>query len=221
MSDPAPPVSPPASPAFVPPPPTRPAVPVIATIIVALAVVVMIGLGVWQLRRAAWKDALVAQYAAARSLPATAFPAVPTDAESLLFRRAGGYCLQVTGWRASAGRNLKGEAGWRHVAACRTGGGEGPGMQVDMGWSNRSDAPNWRVEGVIGPDSKHRILLVSTAPAPGLAASELPSTDDIPNNHLSYAVQWFAFAAIAAIIYALALRRRRDPPATPPDGPIS
>jgi surfeit locus 1 family protein len=223
MSDPAPPASPPpASPTIVPPPKGA-AVPLIATVIVALTVLAMVGLGVWQLRRAAWKDALVAQYASARSLPPTAFPTVPTDAESLLFRRAGGFCLQVTGWRASAGRNLKGESGWRHVAACRTGGGEGPGMQVDMGWSNRSDAPTWRggrVEGVIGPDSQHRILLVSTAPAPGLAASELPSTDDIPNNHLSYAVQWFAFAAVAAIIYALALRHRRNPAAAPPEGSV-
>ncbi len=31
----------------------------------------------------------------------------------------------------------------------------------------------------------------------------------MPNNHLSYAVQWFSFAATALIIYALALRRRR------------
>lgn len=185
--------------------------PIVATIIVAAAMLIMVGLGVWQLRRAAWKDALVERYAVARTLPPTAFPSVPTDAESRLFRRAGGFCLQVTGWRASAGRNVAGEPGWRHVASCRTGGGEGPGMQVDMGWSNRADAPDWRggrVEGVIGPDSRHRILLVSTTPAPGLVASALPSMDDIPNNHLSYAMQWFAFAAMAGVIFGLALRRR-------------
>jgi len=32
---------------------------------------------------------------------------------------------------------------------------------------------------------------------------------DIPNNHLAYAVQWFLFAGIAGVIYALALKRRR------------
>jgi surfeit locus 1 family protein len=200
----------------------RRGIPVIATIVVAAAILAMIGLGVWQLRRAAWKDSQVARYAAAQSLPPTAFPAVPTDAEALLFRRAGGFCLQVTGWRASSGRNVAGESGWRHVAACRAGGGEGPGMQVDMGWSNRADAPDWRggrVEGVIGPDSKHRILLVSTTAAPGFAPSAPPSVADVPNNHLSYAVQWFAFAAIAAIIYGVALRRRRAAPAAPPVNP--
>jgi surfeit locus 1 family protein len=42
----------------------------------------------------------------------------------------------------------------------------------------------------------------------GLQAVALPSPEDIPNNHLLYAIQWFFFAAAAGIIYALALRRR-------------
>jgi len=191
-------------------------VPIVATIVVAAAIMVMISLGLWQLRRAAWKEGLLTQFAAARSLPPTAFPAVPDQSEALLFRRANGFCLAVTGWRESAGRNLAGESGWRHVAACRTGGGEGPGMQVDIGWSNRADAPDWHggpVEGVIGPDRDHRILLVATQAAPGLMPSAPPSPADIPNNHRSYAVQWFAFAAMAGLIYVLALRRRSAGPA--------
>ncbi|NBO00626.1 MAG: hypothetical protein EBV21_04095 [Betaproteobacteria bacterium] len=31
---------------------------------------------------------------------------------------------------------------------------------------------------------------------------------DLPNNHLSYAVQWFLFAFVALVIYALAVRKR-------------
>jgi surfeit locus 1 family protein len=80
-----------------------------------------------------------------------------------------------------------------------------------MGWSNRSDNPAWtggRVSGVIAPDSRHRILLVSEAAAPGLQPSALPDPAEVPNNHRSYAVQWFAFALSATIIYGLALRRR-------------
>jgi cytochrome oxidase assembly protein ShyY1 len=194
-------------------PPPRRTVPIVATIVVALAVLTMIGLGIWQLRRAAWKDALLDRFAAARTLPPTAFPAIPVSGDALLFRRAGALCLEVTGWRATAGRNVAGESGWRHIAACRTGGGEGPGMQVDMGWSNRADAPDWRggpVQGVIGADRDHGILLVAEQAAPGLVPSAPPSPADVPNNHRSYAVQWFAFAGMAALIYALALRRRRD-----------
>jgi cytochrome oxidase assembly protein ShyY1 len=50
--------------------------------------------------------------------------------------------------------------------------------------------------------------LVAATPAPGLQASAPPSIESIPNNHMSYAIQWFAFAAIALVIYALALRKR-------------
>ena len=45
--------------------------------------------------------------------------------------------------------------------------------------------------------------------AAGLQPSAPPAVSDIPNNHRSYAVQWFAFAIIAVVIYALALRGRQ------------
>ena len=64
------------------------------------------------------------------------------------------------------------------------------------------------VTGLIAPDSLHVIRLVASNPAPGLQASAPPSLDDIPNNHLSYAVQWFLFATVALVIYGLALRRK-------------
>jgi cytochrome oxidase assembly protein ShyY1 len=51
------------------------------------------------------------------------------------------------------------------------------------------------------------MLIARTAPA-GLKPAAPPSAADVPNNHLAYAVQWFIFAAVALIIYVLALRRR-------------
>lgn len=187
-------------------------VPLLPTLLVALAVVAMIALGVWQLHRRAWKEALLAQYSRAATLSPVAWPAVPPRDDALLFRRATGFCLQVTGWRTIAGRNLKDEPGWAHIAACRTG-AEGPGMAADMGWSSSSDAPkSWHggaVRGTIAPDRLHQIRLVSATAAPGLQPSAPPSPDSIPNNHLLYAIQWFTFAVAAALIYALALKRRR------------
>jgi cytochrome oxidase assembly protein ShyY1 len=53
-----------------------------------------------------------------------------------------------------------------------------------------------------------RMRLVAASPPPGLEPSAPPSLASIPNNHRSYALQWFSFAAIALIIYALALRKR-------------
>jgi surfeit locus 1 family protein len=185
--------------------------PWLATLLVGGAVAVMIGLGIWQLQRASWKKDLLARYAQAQHLPEVAWPAVPGKPEDYYFRRATGLCLQVTGWRAVAGRNVKDRPGWAHIAACRTG-VEGPGMQVDMGWSTRSDNPGWRggaVRGMIAPDSKYRMRLVASEAAPGLQPSAPPTLESIPNNHMLYAIQWFLFAAIAAIIYALAWRKRR------------
>jgi surfeit locus 1 family protein len=51
-------------------------------------------------------------------------------------------------------------------------------------------------------------MIVNESAAPGLKPSPLPDPSSVPNNHLSYAVQWFIFAAIALIIYGLALRKR-------------
>jgi len=43
----------------------------------------------------------------------------------------------------------------------------------------------------------------------GLTQLALPDPGDLPNNHLSYAMQWFFFALSAVTVYVLALRRRR------------
>ena len=64
------------------------------------------------------------------------------------------------------------------------------------------------IAGLFGKASPRTLLLVADKPAPGLTANAVPSIESIPNNHLAYAVQWFAFALIALVIYGLALRRR-------------
>lgn len=64
------------------------------------------------------------------------------------------------------------------------------------------------MNGVIAPDSQHIVRLVSSEPVAGLQKIQAPSTDDVPNNHMAYAVQWFLFAGIALTIYILALRGR-------------
>jgi cytochrome oxidase assembly protein ShyY1 len=186
--------------------------PLIPTLIVAAAVAVMIGLGIWQLQRAKWKEGLLAQYQQAESLPPITWPTVPLRTDQLpLFRHATGVCLRVVGKRAVAGENAAGETGYAHILDCTTG-IEGPGMSVDVGWSKNPNAQaSWSggpVSGIIAPDRQTRMRLVAATPAPGLSASAPPSIRSIPNNHRWYAIQWFAFAAIALIIYALAVRKR-------------
>jgi len=187
-------------------------VPIFSTIVVLAAVGLMIGLGVWQLQRAKWKEHLLTRYAAAQALPPIAFPTSPLSNDQLpFFRSATGVCLRVVGQRAMAGENRAGEPGYVHILDCTTG-AEGPGMSVEVGWSKDPNAKvNWSggpVSGVIAPDRRMRMRLVAASAPPGLEPSARPSMASIPNNHRSYAIQWFSFALIALVIYGLALRKR-------------
>ena len=189
----------------------RVGLPLLPTIIVAAAVATMIALGFWQLRRATWKDGLVARYSRAATLPPIAFPTGPMTADPPLYRYATGNCLEVVARRAVAGRNRDEEPGFSHIVSCRTS-GSGPGMAVDIGWSKDPNAvPRWRgglVSGTIAPDRVAGMRLVVDGAVPGLQPSARPSVDAIPNNHRSYAVQWFLFAGVATVIYLIAVRRR-------------
>jgi cytochrome oxidase assembly protein ShyY1 len=104
-----------------------------------------------------------------------------------------------------------GEPGYVQVVDCVTS-AEGPGMSVELGWSKNPNAKvDWHggpVSGIIAPDSRTRMRLVAATAPPGLETSAPPSLNSIPNNHRSYALQWFSFAIIALIIYGLAVRKR-------------
>lgn len=185
--------------------------PLIPTILVALAVATMLGLGIWQLQRKAEKEALLARYEAAAGLPAVSWPAVPDPDALPLFRKSALMCVNVIGWQSVSGTNADGKAGFAHIASCQTGGGEGPGAKVAVGWSERPVAPKWQggaVSGIIAPENKQLIKLVATDDVEGLQKLAAPSPEQIPNNHLLYAIQWLIFATAAAIIYALAVRKR-------------
>jgi cytochrome oxidase assembly protein ShyY1 len=199
--------------------------PLIATIVVLAAVATMIGLGVWQLQRHAEKTAVLAELRANPGRPSTSFPRFGPVDPAQLFRRSSLHCLRVVGWREEAGRAADGSTGYRAIADCATG-AEGPGALVTVGVAPRPGVkPAWtggQVEGWISEEPDHRSLLsrmggkamplrpmlIARVPATDLKAAAPPSPDDVPNNHLAYAVQWFFFAAVALVIYALALRKR-------------
>jgi len=194
-------------------------VPIIATIVVAAAVGTMIALGVWQLRRAEWKERQLADYAAAASMPAVdldplldATPALPP----LSFRRALVTCEARNAEPAvHAGRSSTGAVGQVYVIACRPGAqGLAGRLRVNLGWSARPDAalrPSLAgiVAGRLGAVSEDGPIVLTAATAvPPLTPSAPASIESIPNNHRFYALQWFFFALAAAFIYTLALRRR-------------
>jgi surfeit locus 1 family protein len=178
--------------------------PILPTIIVAAAVATMIGLGVWQLGRAQWKADLIARYEQAQAMSSNV-PWPRTEAERSLFRWSQFTCERVLGIRSGAGTSARGEKGWRHTARCAIdGGGE---AEVALGWSFTPQPPDWRggdVSGIIGPGG----VLFAAHVAPGLRPLAPPDPNDLPNNHLMYAGQWFFFALTALVIYVLALRRK-------------
>jgi cytochrome oxidase assembly protein ShyY1 len=198
--------------------------PLIPTILVAAAVAAMIALGVWQLGRARERDGLIERHRQNRNLPEMALPVGRAVDDSVLFRRASAYCVEVTSWRRLGGSSASGVSGTRFIADCRTG-AEGPGFAADMGVSrDPKTEPRWEggeVTGIVVPEPAReglfdrilrrtapaRPMLVSLNPAPGLEPSRMPSPGT--NSSWQYAAQWFLFAAMAAIIYLLALRRRR------------
>lgn len=185
--------------------------PVIPTILVSVAVATMIGLGIWQLQRKEQKEQLLARYEAAANLPPVTWPSVPDKDALPLFRKSTLMCIKVLRIETVSGSNREGKAGFAHLASCSTGGAEGPGAKVAIGWSERPQSPKWAggaVNGIIAPDNQQLIKLVVTDRVEGLQQLSLPSPQQIPNNHLLYAIQWFIFAAAAAIIYILALRKR-------------
>ena len=190
--------------------------PVIPTILVIGAALVMVGLGVWQLQRATWKAGLLERFAAAEKLPPVSWPTVPIKDDQLpLFRHATGVCLHVVDHRAVAGQNAAGETGYAHIVDCATG-AEGPGMSVEVGWSQDPNARvNWNggpVSGIIVPDRRSRMRLVAASAPPGLEPSKVPDVASAsavsPAGHRGYAATWFGLAMIALIIYGLALAKR-------------
>ena len=197
--------------------------PIASTIIVLIAVAAMIALGVWQLQRRAEKQVALDHFAANLNAPPIAFPRFGSGDEAL-FRQSSAYCLRPLSFTREAGRDANGRPGWRQIATCATG-AEGPVLTVQLGIASEPQGqPAWKggeVHGWITRAPEHRsllsglwdrspkaLMLVASPPVDGLAANAVPDVASVPNNHLAYAVQWFIFAALALIIYGLALRRR-------------
>ncbi|MBN9788513.1 SURF1 family protein [Pseudonocardia sp. TMWB2A] len=194
--------------------------PILPTLLVAAAIATMIALGIWQLQRAKWKEGLLVTYAAAAHKPPVDFPLdknKPLD--PYYFRKSAAHCYTPYDAISSAGRNAAKQSGLAHVVTCNA---FSPGTSMDerktritfravLGWSDDIAAPDWKggeLSGTLMPDTQTGVRLIADPPVAGLQANEPPNLDDIPNNHLAYAGQWFFFALVAGIIYVLALKRR-------------
>ncbi len=192
----------------------RARLPIIPTLVVGIAVLLMIWLGFWQLYRLQSKDALLTRIAANPSLPEMILPPHSTD-QSLLLRRGRIDCAAPL----SIATEGAGRSGSRFVATCAN------GAKIQIGTSPDPQArPVWNgatVRGTVWQAPDHRIalvrwfeghatelMLVPETPLAGLSPNAPPDPGSIPNNHFAYAMQWFLFAGTALVIYTLALRKR-------------
>jgi surfeit locus 1 family protein len=188
-------------------------IPVVSTIVVLAAAGAMIALGVWQLHRKSWKEGLIARYQAAETMNSEIpWPVSSAEYDAALYRRSSVNCAEVTGMKAISGRSDKDQPGWAHIAECRL--PQGGTAEVALGWSNDAADPAWRGGFVTGwvASARDGVRLVASPPQAGLAQLARPDPTELsgttPMGHLSYALQWFAFALTALVIYALALRKR-------------
>jgi surfeit locus 1 family protein len=161
------------------------------TAITVLAVALCIGLGIWQIQRLAWKEALLADIESGLSAPPRPLPAALSEPRAWSYVR-----VTVTG-RFDHGREL-------HLYAANTGGRpgyhiltpllreDGPAVLVDRGWvPPAAKDPAARAAGqVAGTVTLSGIARIPTGPGP------LTPDPDIPGN------QWFAvdLPAMAAVL---------------------
>lgn len=195
-------------------------VPFLPTLLVMIAVCIMMALGVWQLRRAEWKEALLARAAQNLIEPAVDLPArLPPGLD---YRRFRAVCERLVFDRGpTAGVGRSGTPGWLQKASCVRGNGNDP-VTIGLGITERPDrlvptVPEHVFWGRLlhrGTETGNDYILFSERPLTGLIPVAQPTPEmaatTTPQGHRGYAIQWFLFAITAIVIYILALWRRAE-----------
>lgn len=209
--------------------------PLLPTLLTLVMLVVLVSLGVWQLERRTWKHALIVRLRAAQTQPLLEpvdFMRAMRNEASIQYRRAELPCSpgNVLPYDLKGGSSAGGVSGYLVLVSCRPN-RKPPDIVVVAGWTQRPDAAAIPVQvdtvfkGVIierpygRVKTRPQFMLIPDSAVPPLQVSRMPTPDELPDNHLSYAGQWFGLAAVLATIYGLWLRRRwqseRFAPAAP------
>lgn len=107
------------------------------TVAALFAMAILVGLGVWQVRRLAWKEALLAKIAALETAPARPIADVMSQQGSVEFTRVRATCAPML--TPIAGPSLYRYAvrddriGWRLLGGCRLAEGSYDGIVLDRG----------------------------------------------------------------------------------------
>lgn len=103
-----------------------------------VAFAILIGLGVWQLERRAWKDALIERVEAARTAPARPVATLLAEADprALDYRNASALCPGLAAARfVELYDVVDGRGGWRLISACPVEGDRYDAVLVDRGFA--------------------------------------------------------------------------------------
>jgi len=229
-----------------------------ATLVALTAILVLTGLGIWQLERLAWKHDLIRtmqqhmtetprEMADILALPKDERAWRPVmvvgrfvhDREMPLYRQAvednaPGYDI-LTPLLLSDGRAVLVNRGWvppdRRLASTRPGAPRGQvwvtgivreiGERETFANDNSPETGEWywvdrdAMEAYAGVPLLPIVVIADRAADPGLLPRGGQVRLDLPDNHLQYALTWFALAAAMAVIYAIwmvrASKRRNRP----------
>jgi surfeit locus 1 family protein len=212
--------------------------------------VILLGLGTWQLHRRVWKTELLATIAARTDAEAVALPAAIDDPAAWSFRRvraSGRFANDKALWLY--GRTYDGKAGVHLIVPLLR--DDGPAVLVDRGFVpfeqgnalahyDAADGPT-EVEGIVrlpepggwftpnsapganiwyavdpvamGATAGAALLPVYVAVRPGGGTGWPAGTGGteaagIRNEHLNYAIFWYAMAVALTVIYVLSSRSR-------------
>jgi len=199
-------------------------VPILPTLLVFAMLSFLIGLGIWQLQRASWKAGLITQLEAAQTQPLLEpadFLAAMRGQRSVQYRRAELLCApgEVLPYDLKGGSSAGGQSGFLVLVSCRPN-RKAPDIVAVAGWTRRPDAAqvplkvDTKFTGLIierpygDAPGRPQFMLIPDTAVPPLQRSRLPSPQDLPDNHISYAGQWFGLAGALLVIYGLWLRRR-------------
>lgn len=212
--------------------------------------ILLLSLGIWQLERLQWKNALIAEMEARAGAPAVvvtgaetpgaldhraavAVGAYPPDARQIRYltsiKGVGPGFRLIAPFKLANGARILIDRGFAPEAAAPRGGaapapptGE-QRIEGRLRWpqerSSFTPEPN-RAEGLWFArevdslaeelDAKPVLLVQGASDAPGWP-KPLPETLDLPNDHLGYAITWFALAAIWLVMSVLfGFRRSAD-----------
>ena len=203
------------------------------TVFTIPAILLLLGLGTWQVQRLAWKTALIAERQAALSASPAPLPETPDAARALDFHRVtaegtfendrelyiGAFSTRdvegyqvVTPFRLADGKLLLVNRGWVPEAkwdpAARAE-GELAGPTTVDGILRLAIVPksifSWLVPTPVNRPNENFWFYVEAGPAknPGGFPVGGQTRIALPNDHLEYAITWYSFAVILAAIYLI------------------